>query len=398
MSKNTDLGNLVNGLFVSSTRNVGVGTTTPRASLDVTGNIHARQGCWTTDESLNGGFLIGDLATGTAFTYIGGVGSTGAASYLSFSTNAGEKMRITSAGRVGIGTTAPVGEGSDDIVTQIHNPASTGAARAMIRLTNGYTGSAWGNGSFITVDSSQGLYIGNSEAAPMLLFTSGAERMRINANGNFDYGGINISAASPNAIYKQAFYGALSLMWRGAEDSYINSNHTFTSSNTNVASYTSSLGIGRIELSGGFFVWNTYNGSVTAGSTYALSQKFIIQPSGNVGIGTSSPASVLQVNGAITSASGGATLPQATWVTVYTFNASDIMMGTFSFTTGGTHASSVCLFNKTFNGGSGALVIGTPVNQGSGNVQVSGNSIQVLQNVGAGTLSASWWLTRTGGN
>ncbi len=108
MSKNTQLGNLVNGVFVNAAGNsVGMGTQTPRASLDVTGNIHARQGCWTTDESLNGGFLIGDLATGTAYTYIGGVGSTGAASYLSLSTNAGEKMRITSAGNVGIGTSSP---------------------------------------------------------------------------------------------------------------------------------------------------------------------------------------------------------------------------------------------------------------------------------------------------
>lgn len=106
MSKNTDLGNLVNGLFVNSTRNVGVGTTTPRAKMEVDGAVYANAGFWSSD---NYGFLIGDFAAGAAYTYLSGVGSTGAASFMSFSTNAGEKMRITSAGNVGIGTTTPTG-------------------------------------------------------------------------------------------------------------------------------------------------------------------------------------------------------------------------------------------------------------------------------------------------
>jgi hypothetical protein len=150
--------------------------------------------------------------------------------------------------------------------------------------------------------------------------------------------------------------------------------------------------------------WYSYSSAIeieARTSNNLTYRNIVLAPNGGnvgVGLGASMPGTTLQVNGAITSVNGSATLPNATWVTVYTFNVSDIMMGTFSFTTGGTHASSVCLFNKTYNGGGGALVIGGQANQGAGNIQVSGNSIQVMQSVGAGTLGGTWWLTRLGGN
>ena len=104
-------------------------------------------------------------------------------------------------------------------------------------------------------------------------------RMTITSAGNFDYGGLNIQSSN-NATYRQAFYGAMSIMWRNAEDFYIDSNHTFSSSNTNVASYTSANGIGRLGIAGGEFSWLTYNGSVTAGSAYALTARFLISKAG----------------------------------------------------------------------------------------------------------------------
>lgn len=123
-----------------------------------------------------------------------GTGTTNYHAKWTSSSAIGNSLIFDDGSAIGIGTASPVGEGTGDVVTQIHNSATTGAARAMIRLTNGYTGSSWGNGSFITVDSAQGLYIGNSEAAPLLLFTSGTARMAITSAGN-----VGIGTSSPTA-------------------------------------------------------------------------------------------------------------------------------------------------------------------------------------------------------
>jgi hypothetical protein len=111
-----------------------------------------------------------------------------------------------------------------------------------------------------------------------------SEKFRISSEGNFDYGGFNIQSSN-NTTYRQAFYGGLSIMWRGFTDWYLNSNHTYSSSNTNVASYTTSNGLGRLSVTGGDLDWATYDGSVTAGSSYALATKFLITKAGAIQVG-----------------------------------------------------------------------------------------------------------------
>jgi hypothetical protein len=93
-------------------------------------------------------------------------------------------MTLTSDGKIGIGITSPVGAASDDLVTQIYNSVGGGSAsRAMIRLTNSFSGSTWGNGSWLSIDSGLDLYVANSEAANMYLQTSGTTRMSISSEG-----------------------------------------------------------------------------------------------------------------------------------------------------------------------------------------------------------------------
>jgi hypothetical protein len=90
-------------------------------------------------------------------------------------------------------------------------------------------------------------------------------------------------------------------MWRGFTDWYLNSNHSFSSSNTNIATYSTSEGIGRLSISGGNLQWGTYDGSVTAGTAYSLTERMRITSGGNVMINTTSDIAgiKLQVNGAI---------------------------------------------------------------------------------------------------
>ena len=121
---------------------------------------------------------------------------------------------------------------------------------------------------------------------PLAFYTGGSERMRIGSNGNIDFGGYNPIASNVTANYKQAFFGALSFMYRGAGDCYINTNHTYSSTGTNIASYTSNEGIGRLDAVGGYFQWGSNGGSVTAGNTYSLTARFICTVGGNFLIGT----------------------------------------------------------------------------------------------------------------
>ena len=135
----------------------------------------------------------------------------------------------------------------------------------------------------------------------MLIYTGGAQRMIITSAGNFDYGGFN--TIGTNATYKQAFYGGFSIMWRGSTDWYFNSNHSYSSSNTNIATYTNSDGMGRLGCSGGSFSWGTYNGAVTAGSSYNFTDVFAITKAGVVTINNIGSGAVTATSGVLSTTS-----------------------------------------------------------------------------------------------
>ena len=87
----------VNGgsLFaVTSTGNVGIGTTTPVAKLDVRGSVAINAGAASAPAVTSNS----DSRSGMWFP---------AANAIAFSVNGGEQMRIDSAGRVGLGTSSP---------------------------------------------------------------------------------------------------------------------------------------------------------------------------------------------------------------------------------------------------------------------------------------------------
>jgi hypothetical protein len=232
--------------------------------------------------------------------------NTGGSSYTSFEVAQGNgtKLIVAGSGNVGINTTNPTY--TLDVTGSLRTTAGTYLATTSSNVIIGGTTSDTTNQfKFITIGNtafqygaSTGTYLriepgaADTEVAlkadarsgnypPMTFYTSAVERMRITGSGDYNYGAGNPQHSS-NSVYRQAFYGALSIMWRNAEDSYINSNHTYSSSNTNIASYASSNGIGRLGIYGGNLEWGSYNGSVSAGTAYTLTSRLTITKEGNV--------------------------------------------------------------------------------------------------------------------
>jgi hypothetical protein len=379
------------------TNNVGIGTTNPVSKVHISGSgqtIMRLDGSTTTSVSqfqikaasdavlimgMQGGSAastnFGVTAAGQAYfgtTTLGSLHPTslviGTASPIPtiFSTNNSEKMRITSDGNVGIGTTSPSN-------TKLHIVADWVSGHSTIKV-QGITDNTTGYGFYNTSGTRTGYiaYVGsafewyNNEAIPIIFYASGLEKMRIASDGN-----VGISTTSPGRPLEVK-----------STNIAIRMNNT---SNTNA-------GLEYYVSTGTYFNWvlgaqyNVSDGfeitpSTAAGGTTYSSPKFVVKANGNVGIGTTSPASRLDVSGSIN-----------------TNNGLNISRGNIGFTTDTTE-----FFIKTtmnggairFRGNSGAA---SDRNVQLGNVDNNGNWTSYLiaeggGNVGIGTTSPADKLT-----
>ena len=254
-------------------------------------------------DSTGAGPILLDNMSGLARLYKVGTGAmsigTTGENYLQHVTNSAERMRITSGGDVGIGTSAPasllhVKRGSNAIEVY---PAGTWAARS-INATDGsgenglLVGNRWaGTGS--TVFEVGSIFGGGSGSwysyykidgtGQSIWSNGGTERMRLDTSGN-----VGIGTSSPGA--KLAVAGSISASQ--TTGNYVGfGTGTFSFDGTTVADY----GISYTQPIGGF---NTVvSGFSSLKFTTAQTERMRIDSSGNVGIGTTSLSARFTVNG-----------------------------------------------------------------------------------------------------
>ncbi|MFH1162023.1 MAG: hypothetical protein V1696_01975, partial [Candidatus Jorgensenbacteria bacterium] len=269
--------------LATSGGNVGIGTTTPTSMLHILGVNRAAGLTVRTDTAGNGAIIDIGLSgsyggnlyynTGTKSLSLSTTGGPGndAAGYLTFGTGLNaERMRITSDGNVGIGTSTPAYKldvwGTGRFTGQLTVPTPTADTSA---ATKGYVDSVVGGGS---------------GAGSFTTLTSSATTTLATAGGNVGIGTTSpvytldvVGAASPFRVKSTTAAASEIASFKADDDGYVAQINKDDSDNA---------------------LFRLYDGSGTIQTLLTGSGSNYIN-SGNVGIGTTGPAAKLEVVGAI---------------------------------------------------------------------------------------------------
>jgi hypothetical protein len=384
---------------INNAGNVGIGTSSPAYLLDTFNSS-------TNVDYIGGRFISSEAVSGESRTWlkvekglnfggaIGGYISQGVGSGLILGTQDGtatpvERLRITSAGNVGIGTSSPTqpldvngnvaitgtarritGDFSNATIasrTLFQTSASnsqtgvvlipTGTSdQAIFEANSDSTGGANGSISQIGVYAAGDVRFtsgnrGTGTLRPMTFYTGGSERMRIDASGNvgigttspaqrLDIGGGNFSCGESMFTGTGVSTGDVSIEVggnrTGSGNVYIDLHATsgtdfearvLRASGANGALLIENTGTGSLNI------LQNNPGAILFSTTAA--ERMRVTADGNVGIGTTSPGSKLDVSGEIRDQSGNVrSVPQNAKTSAYTLIASDNGKH-ISITTGG---------------------------------------------------------------
>jgi hypothetical protein len=260
---------------ITSTGDVGIGTTNPDFNLhvnDAGGN--ATLGIIAEDTS-NSILYMGDQ-TSNVVAYIQ---YNHANNFMNFRTNAVDRMRIDSAGNVGIGTTAP------DALLSVNGVASFGdGSAAAPSITN------FG-------DLNTGMFF---PAADTIAFAEGGvESMRIDASGNL---GLGVTPSAWGGSWKAVELNAGSMSSASTTDLLLAQNAY--NDNTNWRYKTTALASAYAMAAGQHRFFTAPSG--TAGNAITFTQAMTLDASGNLGLGVTPSAWGTGVMRGLQIGSGGA--------------------------------------------------------------------------------------------
>jgi len=261
---------------IDSSGNVGIGTSSPAWQLHVKSTSEA---VVQIEGASNAGSFVnfGDPSD----TDVGQIGYDHTSNYMRFKTNASEHMRILAGGNVGIGTSSPG--------TRLEVAASGGTPGIRLRRTD------------ITNSDVDLLTGGGSTGKDFLIKVNQQERMRIDSNGN-----IGIGSSSTDALESRIAQGYRSLRLNNfninaGEGAYGFIGQNIYQDSAGVYKFIDTNDSSSIHFWGNSMQFHMANGSADA--TQSGSERMRLNSSGNLGIGTTSPADRLHIvgsNGATT--------------------------------------------------------------------------------------------------
>lgn len=373
VSKFTGTTTLGNSLIYDNGTNVGIGTTSPISDSGLTIGNDASGGATVklafSTSAVERGSLSMNASSGEMKITSGYSGYGG---FTTFHNNGSERMRITSAGNVGIGTTSPSGllhlyKNNSPVVFRLQSASPYAYPGDFSIQTGGY-----GSNDFIIYDN-----------------TASAERLYINSSGN-----VGIGTTSPG--HKLQVSGTSGTSWS-----------TLLQSNSKSAVYSAHAdGYGMaIETSQNTSAIYTFKVAGGDGTNIGTNEYFRITGTGNVGIGTSSPSNRLTV-------SSGAYSSSSTVVSILNTNSAQkahVLYDTFLiqqddaptlriYETAENASATISLDNGltsfAVTGEIGLFVNGDPGAQGwTGLNGTQAVRIKTNGNVGIGTTSPSYKTT-----